>query len=183
MELDRDQLSLLAWLEQLGVDSWRHDAIVAGEALGCRRGRRLGGGEQRVDASQQLLSQCAPRWIAEPVGREERRHAERFRVAQGQVRDARQTRLEAVDDVEASLLQRQVEVRPDADRDTEARPAGHGHCRADCDHVGLLAARERSPAGDQVRRAGGRSEHRDRVAERSQLLGDPGDVLVDIVRL
>ena len=65
----------------------------------------------------------------------------------------------------------------------EARPARHRHGRADRDHVGVLAARERSPAGDQVRRAGGRSQHGDRVAERSQLLRDPGDVLVDIVRL
>ena len=183
MELDRDQLSLLAGLEQLGVDSGRHDAVVAGKALGCRGGRRLGGREQGVDASEQLLSQRAPRRIAEPLGREERGDAERLGVAQGEVRDARQSGLEAVDDVEASLLEREVEVRADADRDAEARPARHRQGRADRDHVGVLAARERSPAGDQVRRAGGRSEHGDRVPERSQLLRDPGDVLVDVVRL
>ena len=127
MELDRDQLSLLAGLEQLGVDSGRHDAVVAGKALRCRGGRRLGGREQGVDASEQLLSQRAPRRIAEPLGREERGDAERFGVAQGEVRDARQSWLEAVDDVEASLLEREVEVRTDADRDAQRRPARHGH--------------------------------------------------------
>jgi hypothetical protein len=76
-----------------------------------------------------------------------------------------------------------MEVRADADRDTEARPAGHGHGCADRDHVGVLAACERSPSREQVRRAGGRSEHRDRVPECSQLLRDPGDMLVDIVWL
>ncbi len=173
----------VAGLEQLGVDSGRHDAVVAGEALGGGRGRLPGRREEGVDASEQLLSERASRRIAEPLGREERRDAERLRVAQGEVRDARQSGLEAVDDVEAPLLERQVQVRAHADRDAEARPARHRHGRADRDHVGVLAARERTPAGDQVRRAGGGGQHGDRVAERSQLLGDPGDVLVDIVRL
>jgi hypothetical protein len=68
VQLDRDQLSLLAGPEQLGVDAGRHDAVVAGEALGSRRGRSLGSREQGVDASEQLLSQRTPRWIAEPLG-------------------------------------------------------------------------------------------------------------------
>ena len=67
MQLDRDELSLLTRLEQLGVDSWRDDAVVAGKALRCGRGRRLGGREQGVDPSEQLLSQRASRRIAEPL--------------------------------------------------------------------------------------------------------------------
>ena len=81
------------------------------------------------------------------------------------------------------LLQREVQVRAHADRDAEARAAGDGHGRADRNHVGVLAARERTMPGDQVRRAPGGGQDGDRVAERAQLLRDPGDVLVDIVRL
>ena len=183
MELDRDELALLARLEQLGVDSGRDDAVVAGKALGCRRGRRLGGREEGVDASEQLLSQRSPRRIAEPLGREERGDAERLGIAQREVRDARQPGLEAVDDVEAPLLEREVEVRADADGDAQRRSARDGHGCADGDHVGGLAPRQCAPAGDQVRRAGGGSEHGDRVAERSQLLRDPSDMLVDVMRL
>ena len=91
--------------------------------------------------------------------------------------------LEAVDDVEAPLLEREVEVRAHADGNAERRAARDGHGRADGDHVCCLAARQRSPAGDQVRRAGGRSEHGDRVTERPQLAGDPAHMLVDVVRL
>ena len=183
MELDRDELSLLAGLEQLGVDSGRDDAVVAGKALGCRRRRRLGGREEGVDTSEQLLSQRSPRRIAEPLGREERGDTERLRVAQREIRDARQSGLEAVDDVEAPLLEREVEVRADADGDAQRRTARDGHGRADGDHVGGLAPSQRAPAGDQVRRARRRGEHGDRMAECSQLLRDPSDMLVDIVRL
>ena len=154
MELDRDQRSLLTGLEQLGIDSGRHNAVVAGKTVRCCCGRRLGGREEGVDASEQLLSQRAPRRIAETLGREERGDAERFGIAQGEVRDAWQSWLETVDDIEASLLEREVEVRADADRDAQRRPARHRHRRTDRDHVGALAARERSSAGDQVCRAG-----------------------------
>ena len=49
-----------------------------------------------------------------------------------------------MDDVEAAVLERQAHVRPDADRDAEARPPGDLNCRADRDHVGVLTARERT---------------------------------------
>ena len=78
VQLDHDELPLRAGPEELGVDAGRDDPVVAREAL-RRRGRgRLRRGDQRVDAGQQLLAQRPPRRVAEPVGREEARDAERL---------------------------------------------------------------------------------------------------------
>ena len=167
--------------KRLGVDARREDPIVAGEALRRRRGGRLGGGDQRVDPGEQLLAQGPPRRIAEPVGREEARDAERLGVAQREVRDARQPRLEAVDDVEAALLEREAEVRADADRDAEAGATRDGNGGADRDRLGGVAARERATPCREVGRPPRRREHGDRVPQRAQLLRDPGDMLVDVV--
>ena len=123
MQLDRDQLPLRARLEQLGVDAERDDPVVAGEALGGRGGRRLGGGDQRIEPREQLLAQRPSRWVPEPLRREERCDSERLRVAEREVGDARQPGLEPVHDVELPLLERQVQVRAHPDRDAEARPA------------------------------------------------------------
>ena len=152
--------------EELEVDPGREDAVVAGEALGGRRGDLGGGGEQRVDPSEQLLAQRAARRIAEPLRREERRDGERLGVSEREVGDARQARLEAVDDVEAALAQGERDVRADADRNAEARAAGDGDRRPDRDHLRGLAAVQRAAAGEQVGRAARWSEHRDRVPER-----------------
>ena len=121
MQLDRDQLPLRAGPEEVGVDAGRDDPVVTGEALRRRRRSRLRRGDEHVDPGQQLLAQRPPRRVAEPVGREEAGDAERLRVTESQVRDARKPGLEAVDDVEPALLQREPQVRPDADRDAEAR--------------------------------------------------------------
>ena len=109
--------------EEVEVDAGRDDAVVAGEALGGRRRRLRGGGEERVDPSEQLVAERPARWIGQALGREEGRDRERLRVAQRQVGDARQGGLEAVDDVVLALVERERQARADADRDAEARAA------------------------------------------------------------
>ena len=73
-------------------------------------------------------------------------------VAQGQVGEARQPRLEAVNDVEPSLGERERQVGAHADGYAELAPARHRNGRPDGDQVGILLARERPPTGSQVGR-------------------------------
>ena len=80
----------------------RHELVAAREADGRGLGDVLARREQRVDACQQPLALRAARRIAEPLGREERRDRERRRVPEREIGEARQPRLEAVDDVEAA---------------------------------------------------------------------------------
>ena len=183
VELDHDQATLRTRGVQVRVDSRRDHAVVAGEALGSRLGRSRRGREQRVDATQQLLAQGPSRRIAEPLGREEGGDAESLRVAEREVRDARQAGLETVDDVEPALAQREVEVRAHADGHAEARAARDRDGRTDRDHLGGFAAGERAVPCDEVGGPARRREHRDGVPEPAQLLRDPRDVLVDVVRL
>ena len=86
--------------EELGVDALLDDPVLAGEALRGRVGGLRRGRDERVDAREQPLALRLARRVAEALRREEARHRERARVPQGDVREARQPRLEAVDDVE-----------------------------------------------------------------------------------
>ena len=185
VELDHDQLPLLAGREEARCRRpARHDAIVAGEALGGRRGGRLGGGEQRVDAGEQLLAQRAPRRIAEPLGREEasRRRAPPSRAARG-------TRCSAAP-ARSRGRRRSGPAGARGGGSRGRRPGRRGWTGATRARLRRSRSRRRrSPRAsarrpaDQVGRRAGRSEHGDRVPERAQLLRDPGDVLVDVVRL
>ena len=57
MQLDHDQPPLLARPEEVEVDARRDHPVVAGESL-ARGGRRLlGGGDEGVDPSEQLVAQ------------------------------------------------------------------------------------------------------------------------------
>ena len=86
--------------EETGVDSERNDPVVAREPLG-RRCRDLGRDRgEGVDPAQQAPPLRAAGRVAEPLGREEGCHRQLGRVSKGQVGEARQARLEAVDDVE-----------------------------------------------------------------------------------
>ena len=183
-ELDHDQPPLRRRREELEVDPGREHAVVAGEALGGGRGD-LAGGARAARRSVRAASRAARvrGRVGESLGREERRDGERLGVAEREVGDARQPRLEAVDDVEAALAQGERDVRADADRNAEARAPGDRHRRPDRDHLRSLAAVQGAAAGEQVGRAARRREHGDRVPERPQLPRDPGHVLVDVVRL
>ena len=91
------------WAEELGVDALLDDPVLPGEALrgrvcGFRRGR-----DEGVRTREQPLALRPARRVAEPLRREEARDRERARVPQSDVREARQPRLEAVDDVELAL--------------------------------------------------------------------------------
>jgi hypothetical protein len=118
--LEHDQPFLPHRFEQRRVDALRDDPVVAGEAR-LRRGRHLlRRREQRVDPAEQLLALRAARRIREPLGGEERRHGQALGLAQRKVREARQSRLETVDDVEATGAQRAREVRSHAQRHAHA---------------------------------------------------------------
>ncbi len=182
-ELDDDLPPLPGRAEERPVDPRRDHRVVAGEALGRRLRRLLGCGEQRVDPAEQPRALRLARREEEAVRREERRDGERVRVAQREVREARQPRLEAVDDVERAVGECEREVRADADGRGHRAAAGDGQCGADRDHVAELAPLQRAPARAEVGGAVGRRQHGDGVAESPQLAGDAGDVVVHVVRL
>ncbi len=170
-------------LKRVGVDAGRDDEVVAGKAFLGRVAHVVGEGDQRVDPPQQLLPLRACRRVPEPVDGGEGRDPERVRVAEGQVGERRQPRVEPVHEVVRALLERLAEVRLHAHGDAELRPARHRHRRAHGEHVGLLAAQQRAPPGQQVGRPGGRRDHRHLVAARPQGTRDACDVVVHVVRL
>ena len=181
--LDRDHVALRPGGEALDVHALGDDAVVAGKALpGGRRGA-LGRREQRVDAVEQPLALRLAGRIGEALRREERRDRERLRVAKGEVREARQPRLDPVDDVVPPFAEREVEVETSADRHAHLRAARDRHRRPDGDQLGVGAALQDLPPGRELAGAIRRGENGDVVPERSQLPGDPVDVLVDGVRL
>ena len=101
----------------------RYELVAAGETHRRRFRDLFVRREKRVDAREQPLALGARRWVAEPLGREERRGRERGRIAEREVREARQSRLEAVHDVEPAAGER--ERRGSRGR-RPARPSGCG---------------------------------------------------------
>ena len=181
--LDRDHVALRRGGEALDVHALGDDAVVAGEALAGGRRGALGRREQRVDAVEQALALRLAGRVGEALRREERRDGERLRVAEREVREARQARLDPVDDVVAPFAEREVEVEAGADRHAHLRAPRDRHRRPDGDQLRVGAALQDLPPGCEIARAIRRGEHRHVVAERPQLPGDPVDVLVDGVRL
>ena len=120
-------------LEQGTVDPEGQHPVVAREP--GRRSVRGGpaGCRQRVDAAEELLALLLARRVAEPLGRVERRHGQTACVAERQVGEAGDAGLVHVDEVEAVAGECQVEVRPHADGNPEAAPAGDRDRRAERD--------------------------------------------------
>jgi hypothetical protein len=114
---------------------------------------------------------------------EKKLHGERLRVAEREVGEARQPRLEAVHDVVQAGREREREVCARAHRDAHPAPPGDRDGRAHRDHVRDAAVSERAPSREQVRGPARRGEDGDVVPEPAQLPGDAGDVLVDVVGL
>ena len=121
-----------------------------------------------------LLALRPPRRVAEPLGREEGRDGERLRVAEREVGEARQPRLEAVHDVVA---------RPGASASARfartptgtpsLRPPRDGHAGPTAiTSAGWPRCSARRPA-QEVGGAARRREHRHRVAERAQRCAIP----------
>ena len=121
--------------EELEVDPGRDEPVVAGEALGRCLGRLLGGRDERVDARRAAAraAPCRAGSRAAPARRSVAT-AKRVRVAQREVREARQAGLEAVDDVVAAAREREREVGAHADAGrrfgSAARPAAPARARS-----------------------------------------------------
>ena len=182
-ELHDDLSPLPGRTKERTVDAWRDHRVVAGEPLAGGVRRSLRGGEQRVEPAQQPGSLRLSRGIKEALGREECRHGHRLGVSEREVRQARHTGLEAVDDVEPSLREGEREVRAHAHGDRHRAAARDGERWPDRHEVAELAALKRTASFAQVSRAGRRRENRDGVAQASQLARDAGDVVVHVVRL
>ena len=163
----------------------RHDFIAARKAdvrgfrdLVARR-------QKRVDACEQPLPLRAARRVAEALGREEGRNRERPRVPEGEVREARQSRLEAVHDVEPAARECEREARAHADRNSHPASSRDRDGRADGDQLRRLVegAEQRTPPGGEVAGAVRGSQDGDGMAAVPQLARQPVHVLVHVVRL
>src|SRR6185369_7545081 len=108
--------------------------------------------QQRVDTRKQPFPLRATGRVAEPFGREEGRSGERGRVPKGEVRQAGQPRLEAVNDVEPAAREREREARANPDRDTHPAPPGDRDGGADRDQLRRLVegAEQSTPPGSEV---------------------------------
>jgi hypothetical protein len=162
-QLDHDRALLGRRLEEAEVDARREQAVVAGEPF--RRGvpDALGEGEQRVEPRKEPFALRAGGRVAQPVDRAEGSDCERGRVAKCEVRERRQPRLEAVDDLEVALGEREREAGAHADRDPHLRAPRDRYRRPDGDHVRGAALQQRSPARPQFGGACRRREDGDRV--------------------
>jgi hypothetical protein len=182
--LQHDELALLGRREELGVDSVRHELVAAREADGGCIRDLLARREQRVDAGEQPLALGAAGRVTEPLGRKEGRRGERRGIAEREVREARQPRLEAVHDVEPSAGEREREARADADRHAHPAAPGNRHGRAERDQLGIVEiAEQRAPPRREIAGAVRRGEDGHRVVAPPQLAGEPVHVLVHVVRL
>ena len=121
LQLDDDEVALGPRPEALEVDPERDERVLALEALCSRLGRLRGRREQGVDPGSQPVASRAPRRVSETVDGEERRRRQGVRRREREVREARQARLEPVDDVEAAVCQRKPQVCPDGDRNAHVR--------------------------------------------------------------
>ena len=181
--LEHDELPLLAGLEELRVHSFRDDPVLAREALGRGMGSFRRRGDERVDPPEQLLALRLRGRVPEPFGREEAGDAQSPRVPEREVREARQPRLEAVDDVELSSGERRGQVRADADREADPAPPRDRDGRAERDQRRRDAVTQRAPAGGEVCRVIRGREDADRVAALPECVCDAGDVFVHVVWL
>ena len=127
--LEHDTLLLPGGREQVRVDPLRDELVSAGEARRGGVGDLRSRGEERIDAGEEPLALGASRRIGETLRREERRRRERARVAEREVRQTRQRRLEAVHDVEAPARKRKREARANADRHSHPAPPRDRHRR------------------------------------------------------
>lgn len=183
--LEHDALLLSRRDEQPGVDPLGDELVAAREArrgssgdLGCRR-------EERVDAGEQPLALRLARRIGEPLRREERRRRECTGVAEREVRQARQARLEAVHDVEAAAREREREAGANADGNAHPAPPRDRHGRAERHEVPerVAISKQRPASFAEIAGAVRRREDGHVVAALPQLPRQRCDVLVDVVRL
>jgi hypothetical protein len=148
--LDDCEPSLPSRPEERDVDAGRKDAVVPGESLRRGLGDLVRSRQQCIDSAQEPFPLCPPGRVREPLGREEARHAERTRVAEREVGEARQAGLEAVDDVEAPVGERKGEVRAHAHWYSHLREPRDRQGWPQRDHVGRLAAKQCSPPCAQL---------------------------------
>ena len=137
-QFDDDRARLLLWANERRVEAGGEEVVVAGEALRGSVARVSGERDERVDAREQLLALRPGRWIAEPIRGDERGDGARVRFAEREVRERRQPRLEAVDDVVVGGGQREREVGADTDGNAHLGAARDRHGRPDGDHAGRL---------------------------------------------
>ena len=179
--LEGDQASLCSRPEELRVHSRRDDPVIARKTLGCSFRDLVRGGNEGVEPAEELLSLCLSGRVGEPVGREEARHRDHLRRAQRQVREARQSGLEPVDDVVPPAREGDSQVCPPADGDAHAAAPGYRDGGPDRDHVRIRVAAQRPATRSEVGRPAGGREDGDGVPELPKLRCDAGDVFVDVV--
>ena len=97
--------------------------------------------------------------------------------------EARQSRLEAVNDVEGADRERGREVGPHAHGQGDPLGQRRRDCGTDRDDITDDTALQRPSALEQVGCTRGGRNHRHRVPTPAQLLREAADVLVDVVRL
>ena len=178
-----DDLALHRRPEQVEIDAERHHLVAPREPHGRGLRRLLARGEQRVEPGEQPLALRLAGRVAEPLLGEERRGGERAGVAEREIGEARHSRLEAVDDVEAAAGERDRQVRADAHRDAHAAAPRDRDGRAERDQLLVGSVQQGASAGGEVARPVRRRQHRDRVTAAAQLPRQPRHVLVDVVRL
>jgi hypothetical protein len=126
---------------------------VAREAHCCGFGGVLARRDQRVEPSEQPVALRPSRRIGEPLRRKEGRDRQSRRVAQREVREGRQARLEPVDDVEAPELEREREVRTGTDRDADPAAPRDRDGGAQRDDLRVEAVEQRASACRELLRA------------------------------
>ena len=111
-----------AGLEEREVDAGGNDRVRAGEPLGGASRDVCVGGDEAVDPREQPVALRAAGWKAETLGIDERRCGGRLRLEQCRVREAGNSRVETVHDVERALTKRRRDARADADRHADRGP-------------------------------------------------------------
>ena len=182
---EHDEALLARRLEQRRVDSFGDEPVITRKPQRGGSRRLLRRREQDVEPAEQLLALRPPRRVREPLGREERGDCQALGLAQSEVGETRQRRLEAVDDVEAPGAQGTRDIGAHADGDTHAAPARDRDRRPEGEQLPAVhrSIEQREPARGKVGGAIRRRDDRYRVAEDAQLPRDARDVLVHLVRL
>ena len=149
-QLDDDQLPLPRRREDLGVDPERDRLIVAGIPLRGPLDGRLRRAEERVDPREELCPLVLARGDRDALGREECRGSRCLRLEQRRRREAREPRLESVDDVECAERERGGEVGANAHRQRDPLAERGRDGGADRDDVTDHAALQGAPSLEEV---------------------------------
>src|SRR5439155_16816392 len=106
--------------------------------------------DERVESGQQAVALRAAGRITQALRRKERRNCERLRIAEGEIGEGGQSRLEAVHDVEAPERERKREIRSCPDGHADSAAPGDRYGRAHDDDLGIEPVEEGAPSGSEI---------------------------------